>query len=118
MAYFTLNAVGKPSGAAGESLTETVTSPSHFFVINNTGAAVRMKVSNSSLDNSRSAAGHTPSHNVHTDGSFTIQPSSHVTMISNSGGSGGEIDVTASEVQAVHGTSVTTGEHLYITKDA
>ena len=119
MAYFQLDKQGKADvSGTGASLTETVISPSHFFIVNNTGSAVRLKVSNSTVDTSRNASGHQPAHNVHADGSLTIQASSHVTLISDSGGTGGEIDVTVSEVQATHGTSALAGEHMYIAKDA
>ena len=119
MAYFQLNNQGKSDvSGTGASLTETVVSPSHFFVVNNTGSAVRFKISNSAVDTSRNASGHQPAHNVHADGSITVQASSHVTLIADSGGTGGVIDVVVSEVQATHGTSALTGEHMYIAKDA
>ena len=119
MAFFTLDNQGKAStSVTGSSLTETVISPSHFFIVNNTGSAVRLKVSNSSVDTTRRASGHSPAHNVHADGSFTVQASSHITMTADSGGTGGVIDVTVSEVQATHGTSALAGEHMYIAKDA
>ena len=120
MAFFTLNNKGEGVATAGtdESLSETVVSPSHFFIINNTGSAVRFKIDNSAIDTSRNASGHQPAHNVHADGSITVQASSHVTMISDSGGTGGVIDVTLSDVQATHATSAVNGEHMYIAKDA
>ena len=119
MAYFQLNDKGQSDvSGTGASLTETVVSPSHFFVINNTGSAVRFNIDNSTVDTSRNASGHQPAHNVHADGSITVQASSHITMISDSGGTGGEIDVTVSNVQATHGTSAVAGEHMYIAKDA
>ena len=119
MAYFQLDKQGKADvSGAGASLTETVVSPSHFFIVNNTGSAVRLKVSNSAVDTSRNASGHSPAHNVHADGSLTVQASSHVTLIADGGGTGGVIDVTVSEVQATHGTSALAGEHMYIAKDA
>ena len=119
MAYFQLDNQGKADvSGTGASLTETVISPSHFFIINNSGSAVRFKVDNSTVDSERSASGHQPAHNVHADGSITVQASSHVTMTSDSGGTGGVIDVTVSDVQATHGTSALTGEFMYIAKDA
>ena len=120
MAFFQLGKDGKSdvTTTSGASLTESVVSPSHFFIVNNTGSAVRLKVSNSSVDTSRNASGHQPAHNVHADGSFTVQASSHVTLIADGGGTGGVIDVTVSEVQATHGTSALTGEFMYIAKDA
>ena len=66
MAYFQLDKQGKADvSGTGASLTETVVSPSHFFIVNNTGSAVRLKVSNSAVDTSRNASGHSPAHNVH-----------------------------------------------------
>ena len=120
MAFFQLGPDGKSdiTTTNGASLTETVVSPSHFFIINNTGSAVRLKIDNSSVDTARNATGHQPAHNVHADGSITVQASSHVTMTANGGGTGGVIDVTVSEVQATHGTSALTGEFMYIAKDA
>ena len=59
MAYFQLDKQGKADvSGTGASLTETVVSPSHFFIVNNTGSAVRLKVSNSAVDTSRNASGH------------------------------------------------------------
>ena len=119
MAFFRLDNEGKADvSAAGASLTETVISPSHFFIINNAPSAVRMKVSNSSAEVTTSAGGNTPAHNVHDDGSYTIQAGGHLTLTSDSGGTGGVIDVTVSEVRSTHMTSASTGSSLFIAKDA
>ena len=119
MAFFRLDKEGKADvSAAGASLTETVISPSHFFIINNSASAVRMKVSNSSAEVATSAGGNTPAHNVHSDGSYTIQAGAHLTLTASTGGTGGVIDVTVSEVRATHMTSATIGDTLYIAKDA
>ena len=127
MAFFPLDATGKPNLTGGASTThEGVVTNAHFFIINSTDAAITFSVTgvqtgtttatNPHIDTGRTASGNEPSHNVHSNGEVTLQP--HSVIVYASGSSTTASDVTMNNVRTTHGTSIAEGEYVYITVDS
>ena len=126
MAFFPLDATGKPNLAGSASTTHTgVVANAHFFIINSTDATITFSVTgvetgtttatNPVIDTNRSASGNEPSHNVHSNGEVSLQPHS---LVVYGAGSSTASDVTMNNVRTTHGTSVAEGEYVYITVDS
>ena len=126
MAFFPLDATGKPNLTGSASTTHSgVVANAHFFIINSTDAAIRFGVTgvetgtttatSPHVDTGRTASGNEPSHNLHSNGEITLQPHS---VIVYAAGSTVESDVTMNNVRTTHGTSIAEGEYVYITVDS